>query len=268
MVRADQSMYNIDIVRMRSCILVPRTLRISGRHAHESYEVHYVIAGRGSFELGGERLTVRPGDFFYTRPRTMHRMVAPEGQYLLQYVAFLELNNEHDAELAGDLDALLGEGQVRRLGDRYHALFARMSRQSLTNDPRQHRAAAVRLAGVLYDLMLDTPVATGTHPAVEQALEFMRTHVGEAYNLSDLVAELGLDKSYFIRLFKTSVGVPPMKYAMNLKMSAASDLLRTTTEPLAAVAARVGFDDEYHFAKRFKQWSGTSPGAHRRHGTS
>jgi transcriptional regulator GlxA family with amidase domain len=55
-----------------------------------------------------------------------------------------------------------------------------------------------------------------------------------------------------------------MKYAMNLKMSAASDLLRTTTEPLAAVAARVGFDDEYHFAKRFKQWSGTSPGAYRR----
>ena len=56
MVRADQSMYNIDIVRMSSCILVPRTLRIFERHVHNSYEVHYVIAGRGSFELGGEQL--------------------------------------------------------------------------------------------------------------------------------------------------------------------------------------------------------------------
>ncbi|MBT8468024.1 MAG: helix-turn-helix domain-containing protein, partial [Deltaproteobacteria bacterium] len=46
--------------------------------------------------------------------------------------------------------------------------------------------------------------------------------------------------------------------------SAASDLLRTTNDPLAAVAARVGFDDEYHFAKRFKQWSGTAPGAFRK----
>ena len=266
MVPADQSMYNIDIMRVSTCILLPRTLRIFDRHAHGTYEVHYVVAGRGSFELRGQRLAVRQGDFFYTRPSTMHRMVVLEGEYLLQYVAFLELDADRDAELADDLETILGEGRVRRLGDRYHALFAQISRQSLSNDSRQHRAASARMAGFLYDLMVDTPTATASHPAVEQALEFMRSHVGKAYGLDDLVAELGLDKSYFIRLFKKNVGVPPMKYAMNLKMSAASHLLRTTTEPLAAVAARVGFDDEYHFAKRFKQWSGTPPGAHRQHG--
>lgn len=264
MAQADVSMYNIDIMRLSSCILLPRMLRAFDRHAHDSYEVHYVIAGRGSFELRGESLVVRAGDFFYTRPGTMHRMVVPDGEYLLQYIAFLALDPQHDAGLADDLEALLGEGRIRRLGDRYHALFAQMSRQSLSIDSRQQRAASARMAGFLYDLMVDTPTASGSHPAVEQALEFMRSHVAEAYGLDDVVADLGLEKSYFIRLFKKSIGVSPMKYAMNLKMSAASDLLRTTREPLAAVAARVGFDDEYHFAKRFKQWSGTAPGAHRR----
>lgn len=266
MVEVDVSMYNIDIMRVSSCILLPRTLRLFEPHAHASYELHYVIAGRGSFELGKGGIAVRPGDLFYTRPGTQHRMVVSEGDYLLQYVAFFELEPHADHALATDLEALFGEGRVRRLGDRYHVLFAQLSQQTLSTDARQHRAAAARMAGFLYDLMIDTPSAERSHPAVERALEFMRSNLDAAYDLNDVLAELAIDKSYFIRLFKRAIGVPPMKYAMNLKMSAASDLLRTTADPLAAVAARVGFDDEYHFAKRFKQWSGVAPGAYRQRG--
>ena len=266
MSNADVLMYNIDIMRLMACGLLPRTLRIRKPHAHPSYELHYAIAGRASFELHGERVAIRPGDFFYTRPTTMHRMDVPEAEYLLQYVAFVELDADHDANLADDLDKQVGEGRVRRVGDRYHALFARLSRQSLSDDARQHRAASATMTAFLYDLMVDADASPGGHPAIERALDFMGSHVGQAFALGELVEELDLDKSYFIRLFKKNIGVPPMKYAMNLKMSAASDLLRTSSAPLATVAARVGFDDEYHFAKRFKQWSGTAPGAFRKQG--
>ncbi|MGD8609273.1 MAG: AraC family transcriptional regulator [Myxococcales bacterium] len=253
-------------MRVSSCILLPRTLRVFERHAHLGYELHYVVAGRGNFEVGDASIAVRPGDVFYTRPGTEHRMVVSKGEYLLQYVAFLELEPGADDALAADLEALFGEARLRRLGDRYHVLFAQLSRQTLSNDARQHRAASARMTGFLYDLMIDTPSSERSHPAIESALEFMRSHLHASYDLNDVLAELAIDKSYFIRLFKRAIGVPPMKYAMNLKMSAASDLLRTTAEPLAAVAARVGFDDEYHFAKRFKQWSGVAPGQYRQHG--
>ncbi len=257
-------MYIIDIMRLTACGLLPRTLRIWGPHTHSAYELHYVIAGRASFELDGEHIPVRAGDFFYTCPRTVHRMDVPDGEYLLQYVAFVELDAMRDAELIDDLDTLLGEARIRRVGDRYHALFARLSRQSLADDPRQQRAASAKMAGFLYDLMIDAPSNPGGHPAVRRALELIRSKVSDPFTLDDIVEELGIDKSYFIRLFKDQIGVPPMKYAMNLKMSAASDLLRSTTDPLSTVAARVGFRDEYHFAKRFKQWSGSAPGSFRR----
>lgn len=264
---ADRSMYNIDIVRILSCSLLPRGRRSVARHTHGAYQFHHVIAGSGSFEIRGRRLPIRRGDFFYTRPLTPHRTVIPaESDYLLQYVAYLEFDSAQDADVTDDLETLLGEGRIRRLGNAGHALFAQVSRQCGTGDPRQRRAAAFMLVGLLYDLMLDMPTTSPGHPAVERALEFIRSHAGEAFSMDDLMAGLGLElsKSYFIRLFKKSVGVSPMKYAMNLKMRAASDLLRTTDEPLASVAARVGFADEYHFAKRFKQWSGVPPGAHRR----
>ncbi len=263
MVENDGVMYIIDIMRLNSCLLLPRTFRFDETHSHGAYELHYVLAGRASFEVQGRPSSVRQGDFFYTRPGTMHRMEVPESSYLLQYIAFMELDADGDVELASDLETLVGEGRVRRLGDRYHALFAQLSRQSLSMDARERRAASARLMAFIYELTDDAHAGPRSHPAIERALDFMRSHVNAAYGLDELVADLGLNKSYFIRLFRSSIGVPPMKYAMNLKMSAAADLLRTTAEPLAAVAARVGFDDEYHFAKRFKQWSGVAPGRYR-----
>ena len=62
MAEADLSMYNIDIMRVSSCILLPRTLRVFERHAHRSHEAHYVIAGRGSFEVGKQQLAVRAAE--------------------------------------------------------------------------------------------------------------------------------------------------------------------------------------------------------------
>ena len=256
-------MYIIDLMRMTSCILLPRTFRVDEPHRHDAYEAHYVIGGRGSFEIRGRPVSVRAGDFFYTRPGTMHRMDIPQSSYLLQYIAFLELDRGLDEALAHDLSEFLGEGRVCHLGDRYHALFAQLSRQSLSTDAREQRAASARMNAFLYEITLDGHGVPRDHPAIERALEFMRSHVHVPYNLGDLVADLGLNRSYFVRLFSKHVGIPPMKYAMNLKMSAAADLLRTTAEPLALIARRVGFEDEYHFAKRFKQWSGTAPGRYR-----
>jgi AraC-like DNA-binding protein len=267
MVAADRLMYNIDFMHLQYCGLLPKAQRSFVHHTHDAYEFHYVVSGRGSFEIRAQCSSIRQEDFFYTRPRTRHRaVVQTDGDYLLQYITLLELDGRLDGEFAADLDRRLGEGRSRRLGDQHHAFFAQISRLCNAGDSHQYRAATFKFAGFLYELMSGATASHHGHPAVARSLELMRSRLGEAYDLDGLVTDLGLDKSYFIRLFKKSVGVPPMKYATSLKMSAAADLLRTTGDPLAVVAAQVGFSDEYHFAKRFKQWSGVPPGAYRRQG--
>ena len=254
-------------MRLRYCGLLPRALRSFPYHRHDAYEFHYVVGGRGLFEIGARQLAIGKGDFFYTQPRSEHRSLgASEGEYLLQYVAHLELAPRRDGEFAADLDAHLEEAAPLRLGDRYHAFFAEISRLCASGDPQLTRAAAFRFAGFLYELMAGSPASQHVHPAVAMALDLMRSRVSEVFDLKDLAAQVGLEKSYFVRLFKKSVGVPPMKYAISLKMIAAADLLRATSDPLAVVAAQVGFADPYHFAKRFKQWSGVPPGTYRRSG--
>jgi len=267
MARTDQSMYDIDIMQLRACWLVPKGVRAFERHVHDAYEFHYAVGGTGTFEVHGHWQPIRSGDFFYTRPRIEHRAVVPsDGDYLLQYVAFLVLDPMLDAQIIEDLAVRLREGVSHRAGDRLHSFFAQLSRVSDAGEPFQSRAAAFKFAALLYELMAGNSSSHHGYPAIEKALEFMRARLLEPYTLDDLVAELGIEKSYFSRLFKKSIGIPPMNYAMNLKMSAAADLLCTTDEQLAVIASQVGFADEYHFAKRFKQWSGVAPGTYRRRG--
>jgi len=251
-------------MQLEYCGLLPEARRSTNPHVHDVYEFHYVVGGHGAFEVCGHAFPIGMGDLFYTRPGIEHRVVPAEGEYLLQYIAWLRLEPEHDRAVGADLAGGFAEAVARRVGDRYHVAFANLSRMCATVDPAQRRAAAFKFADMLYDLMAGLPPARPFHPAVVRALELVRWRVGETYTLDALVRELGIEKSYFIRLFKKSVGVSPMKYAMDLKMRAAADLLRGTTEPLARIAARLGFDDEYYFARCFKQWSGTAPGAYRR----
>jgi AraC-like DNA-binding protein len=251
-------------MRLEYCGLLPRAWRSLEPHTHVTYEFHYVVGGHGTFELQERHFPIGAGDVFYTRPGTEHRVMPADGDYLLQYVAWLELDPVLDAECAMDLDTGFGEGRTRRLGDRHHALFAEISRLCRADDAYQRRVAAFKLVAVLYEVMAGIAPVHHAHPAVARALEIMRGRVGQPYRLQSVVAELGIEKAYFIRLFKKSVGVTPMRYAMSLKMSVAADLLRGSAAPLAVIAQQVGFADEYHFAKCFKQWSGRAPGAYRR----
>jgi AraC-like DNA-binding protein len=48
-----------------------------------------------------------------------------------------------------------------------------------------------------------------------------------------------------------------------LRLERAVDLLGTPV-PLTEVSRRVGYDDQAHFTRAFKRWTGTTPGAWRK----
>jgi AraC family transcriptional regulator len=83
-------------------------------------------------------------------------------------------------------------------------------------------------------------------------------------SLSELAALCGLSRSYFIRAFKQTTGMPPYRWLLMQRVKRAKDLLRGTHMPIADVAVACGFADQSHLTRVFSKAFRISPGAWQR----
>ena len=81
-----------------------------------------------------------------------------------------------------------------------------------------------------------------------------------------MARELNVGYETFRKAFTLAAGTSPVQYRLRHRMAAAAELLLYTTLPLAQIAARLGFSDEFAFAKRFKAQMKMPPGEFRRRG--
>ncbi|MDX3233371.1 AraC family transcriptional regulator [Streptomyces sp. ME19-01-6] len=100
-------------------------------------------------------------------------------------------------------------------------------------------------------------------PVTTTALRAMHSDPAAAWTNDRLAAEAGVSRPTLARRFATLVGHPPMAYLTWWRLTLAAALLRDTTDPLAAIARRVGYGTPYAFSHAFKREFGTTPGQYR-----
>ncbi|MBG0829752.1 AraC family transcriptional regulator [Planomonospora sp. ID67723] len=95
-------------------------------------------------------------------------------------------------------------------------------------------------------------------PAVAEVIRLMESDLGHGWSLGELAEASFLTQGYLVRLFKASVGMPPMAYLMRLRAERAAMLLVQTDHPVSCIGHLVGWPDQNHFARRFRAHFGVS----------
>ena len=86
-----------------------------------------------------------------------------------------------------------------------------------------------------------------------------------APDYEQLARDAGMGVSTLRRKFKTAMGgVSLHNYVIQNRVARARALLTETDLPIKAVAARLGYDTEYFFARQFRQIVGVAPGVYRK----
>jgi AraC-like DNA-binding protein len=94
---------------------------------------------------------------------------------------------------------------------------------------------------------------------VARVRAFIDKNLHGTIHTRDLSAVARRSAAHFARSFKQSFGESPHAYVMRRRLEKACHLMMTSSESLSQIAPSVGFSDQSHLCKRFKQAIGQSP---------
>lgn len=94
---------------------------------------------------------------------------------------------------------------------------------------------------------------------IREAIAFIENNYQSDISIEGIASVLGLNRSYFGKIFKTATGKSPQFFLMNYRMIKAAELLTLTQKPIGMIGAEVGYSDQMHFSRAFKTIYGISP---------
>ena len=93
---------------------------------------------------------------------------------------------------------------------------------------------------------------------------YVENNLHRAIYVQDLCAIARRSPAHFSRKFKLAVGESPHAYVVRRRLERACHLMMTSAEPLSEIALSVGFSDQAHLCRLFRQAFGQSPANWRR----
>ena len=98
--------------------------------------------------------------------------------------------------------------------------------------------------------------------------DYINDNLGVSISVKDLAKVANMSLSRFFPYFKSQMKQSPMDYVKKTRITQACRLLVTTEMPIARIAERVGFSNQFHFSRVFKEICGETPSIYRYQSTN
>ena len=129
---------------------------------------------------------------------------------------------------------------------------------------RLGHAALGPLTSAADEIVQAQPVQRGLASGVlRRVRSYIDQHLVSGADLDSLARIAGMSSCHFSRVFKQSTGMPPHRYLITRRISAAIAMIRDTDLPLSDISLEAGFADQSHFTRTFVQLTGETPGEFR-----
>ncbi|MNM64259.1 Arabinose operon regulatory protein [compost metagenome] len=237
-------------------------------HVHDGYVIGMIMAGAQRYRYRGAEHLAGSGTLVLINPDELHtghkgtedgwlyRAFYPDSGQMTSLLAELELPTHHlpafGATLYRDQDLVNGFCQLHRLLESPASALQQQTvwRELVLSLLQRHAAVP------------DAGKPGKEHRAVSLAKELLLAQLAAPPSLEALAAAVNLSPFHFARVFRRATGMPPHTWLMQQRIARARALLQSGCLPLE-VAMQLGFADQSHLSRQFKQVYGVGPGAYR-----
>ena len=94
---------------------------------------------------------------------------------------------------------------------------------------------------------------------IKEAFSFIEQNFQNDISVEDIAASCGLNRSYFGKIFHENMGKSPQEFLISYRMTKATELLKLTGLSIADIGNAVGYPNQLHFSRAFKNVYGISP---------
>lgn len=242
----------------------PGTTCAEWRAGKGIWNINYTLSGTLREILPEGETWERPHDFMLLKPGGSHCWEVPRDArepwrviYFVfrpkpEWMPLLDLPEEFPHFTRLSLAGRKHDGKIRRSLLEAHRLASHPAR----NEPLVMNALERALLWLQAD---QSATRVRMDPRVQATTELFARQLANPPSIPVAAAACGLSPSRLGALFRAATGQSPQQWLEQARLNHARDLLLSTGLPVKLVAAAAGYDDQRHFATRFRGRFGLSP---------
>lgn len=234
-----------------------------GPYARNHYLFHYVISGKGTLMANEHHYQIEGGHGFLIVPGEVTTYCADE-QDPWEYIWI-----EFDGLRAHEALRLAGVSERSPIYTPVSPQAGLALQEQMMFIVNHSKDSPMRQIGYTF-LFLDQLVqSSASHKEqssrrlrdfyIKEALSFIEQRYSEDISIEDISSFCGLNRSYFSKVFRDTMGESPQSFLLHYRMARAAQLLTETRLPISAISTMVSYPNQLHFSRAFKNVYGISP---------
>lgn len=228
--------------------------------------IEFVSRGHGSLLLAGRTYDLGPGSVFTYKKGMAHRITSDPHSHLVKY--FVAIANSGAARLIDRCG--LAAGQMAQLSpaDALTALFEELVWAGTRADQDSEEycrkileCLAIRIRACLISTTEREPASVRKY---QECRDYIERNFLTLRNTRDIASHCSISDVHLCHLFRRHDHQTPYRLLTRLKMNYAAALIQQSHLLIREVGEAVGYGDQFHFSRVFRDFLGVPPSEWRR----